>query len=135
MDYPNLPRAMDLLKGQPQGTEVEARADAEGAKDAKEVEMRELRHKERPQLARTKRLYPQFQLREATVTGTPTVPVMLCLLYNCFMPLVGLRYSTLMSPPKFKLLFYPATVIESAAINDNHDKTLPIPTQTSGTRL
>lgn len=37
------------------------------------------------------------------------------------MPLVGLRYSTLMSPPKFKLLFYPATVIESAAINDNHD--------------
>lgn len=63
MDYPNLPRAMDLVKGQPQGTEVEARADAEGAKDAMEVEMRELRHKERPQLAQTKRLYPQFQLR------------------------------------------------------------------------
>src|SRR5690349_20602352 len=40
---------------------------------------------------------------EATMTGTPTATSMLCLLCDCFLPLVGLRYSTLMSPPKFKL--------------------------------
>lgn len=64
LDYPNLPRAMDLVKGRPQGTEVEARAEAEGAKDAEEVEKRELRHEEQPQLAQTEMLHPKLQLKE-----------------------------------------------------------------------